>query len=91
MRNSVVQPDPIRLRYRNELRELVKTIVQAGDLPTPGRIRSLSPVSEITKAERSQFEEVALTLLLNLNEGQAARYGLRPSEFADWSLKVRQR
>jgi hypothetical protein len=34
--------------------------------------------------EREQFREAAETELLSLHEGNFARYGIRPSEFAAW-------
>lgn len=89
VRDSVVQPDPIRLRYRRELREAVSAIVVAGETPSAERIRELARNSGISETDVSRFSEVALELLLNLHEGSASRYGLRPSEFADWERRVR--
>ena len=36
--------------------------------------------------ERVRFREMAEAELLNLHEGNFARYRIRPSEFADWQV-----
>jgi hypothetical protein len=39
----------------------------------------------IDTAERDRFREMTETELLNLHEGNFARYQIRPSEFAAWA------
>ena len=89
VRDSVVQPDPFRMRYRDQLREAVKTIVIAGESPSTERVRAWSAANGIPDADRARFSELALELMLNLNEGSAARYGLLPSQFSAWEQRVR--
>jgi len=89
VRDSVVQPDPTRLRYREQLRELVREMVTDGGPPSADRLRARSENLGIPSNDRARFVEVSLEQLLNMNEGSAARYGLRPSEFEDWQRRVR--
>jgi fido (protein-threonine AMPylation protein) len=89
VRASVAQPDPIRLRYRNELREAVREVVVAGEAPSAERLRGYAERIGIPAIDLSRFSEVALELLLNLNDGSASRYGLRPAEFVEWERRVR--
>lgn len=89
VRASVAQPDPIRLRYRNELRAAVREHVVAGEAPSAERMRGYALRNGIPEADVSRFSEVALELLLSLNEGSASRYGLRPGEFVEWDRRVR--
>ena len=88
-RDSVVQPDPTRLRYRNELRAVVRELVVGGSAPSVQNIRRLAAEAGIPPADVQRFSEVTLELLLSLNDGSAARYALRPSEFAEWRQHVR--
>lgn len=88
VKNSVVQPDPIRLRYRNELRDAVQGTVREGVAPSIDVVRRHAMRVGIPSADQARFTEVVLELLLNLNEGSAARYGLRPSEFNEWRRMV---
>jgi len=82
---SLGEPDPFRLRYREALRELVRTVVQ--ELPTPvdlaTRIATLSE-AHAPNEDRPQLQALALEDLQNLNDGTFHRYRLRPSEFERW-------
>ena len=89
MRSSLVQPDPIRLRYRNQLRDVVKGIVSAGAAPSSERVRVDGAKVGIPDEELAGFAEVALGLLINLHAGSASRYGLRPREFTEWERRFR--
>lgn len=85
IRQSLGEPDPFRLRYRNPLRDLVRALVQE-NVP-PGTIRdriSAHMATVIPAADQPRFYAVAMQELRNLNEGTFARYGLRPSEFEQW-------
>lgn len=90
-RDSVIQPDPIRLRYRDELRTVVRGVVVGEGIPSLSNIRTLAEAHGIPTADLSRFSDVALELLLNLNEGSAARYKLRPSEFEAWERRRNRR
>lgn len=85
VRQSLGEPDPFRLRYRTALRQIVSDVVR-------GRMNRMAAGAHITSwvgeniapDEREQFREAAETELLSLHEGNFARYGIRPSEFAAW-------
>jgi len=89
VKNSVPTPDPIRLRYREQLREAVHGTVKAGETPGAKLAQDCAVRLEVADADSARFQELVMELLLNLNEGSAARYGLRPSEFRAWSEQVR--
>lgn len=85
VRQSLGEPDPFRLKYRDALREVVGAVVR-GAMARPAaadHIRTRAQdIAEPT--DRDQFIEVAETELLGLHEGNFARYQIRPSEFATW-------
>lgn len=91
VRNSVAQPDPLRLRYRNELATVVREIVLRMEPPREDLVRGLAAVQEIPTADLDGFTERAVALLNALNEGSAGRYHLRPSEFRTWYDRHRVR
>ena len=39
---------------------------------------------ELPQSDQARFNEVAVTELTTLHEGNIARYRLRPSEYRDW-------
>jgi Fic family protein len=83
IRQSLGEPDPFRLRYRETLRAVVRSLVQARTPPQaiPQGIVAFLEHSPVPPADRARFQAVAMQELRNLNEGTFARYGLKPSEF----------
>jgi hypothetical protein len=85
VRQSLGEPDPFRLRYREQIRELiaalVRTRVDRKDVAT--RIEAWSK-KEIDSGDRRHFAEIVEAELTGLHEGNFARYRIRPSEFAAW-------
>lgn len=87
VRESLGQPDPIRLRYRDEITDAVASVVRAGAAPSPAIFRGQANELRVPVADRDAFADAALNVLLSLNEGSAARHRLTPGEFADWRKK----
>jgi Fic family protein len=88
VRQSLGEPDPFRLRYRDRLRTTVRDIVRAPSDRQAARAH-LTKVAhdEVQPEDQEQFIEVAETEFLGLREGNFARYQVRPSEFLAWSKK----
>lgn len=85
VRQSLGEPDPFRLRYRTELREIVAEVIRA----RAGRKEAIAHISaraadRIDPADQDRFVEITEAELLALHEGNFARYQIRPSEFAAW-------
>jgi Fic family protein len=85
VRQSLGEPDPFRLRYRDALRDVVAEVVRDRmDRKTAAaRVESWT-TEHVKEDDRSAFREVAETELLGLHEGNFARYAIRPGEFAAW-------
>lgn len=85
VRQSMGEPDPFRLRYREQLRDVVRDVVLGAMSRQATRAHLVTTSREfIPTADQDQFAEVAETELLGLHEGNFARYLVRPSEFAAW-------
>jgi hypothetical protein len=85
VRQSLGEPDPLRLRHRGALREVVGSVIRA----RMNKKQAAAHVSAWTQehidpGERERFRETAESELLSLHEGNFARYQVRPSEFAAW-------
>ena len=85
VRQSLGEPDPFRLRYRDQFRELIADLVRArvGRKEAAARIADRSK-KEIGPDDRQRFVEIVEAELTSLHEGNFARYRIRPSEFAAW-------
>ena len=86
VRQSVGEPDPLRFRYRTELRSLVGSVMRE----PMERKRAFEFVGNWAKnnvavEDIEEFREMAETELLSIHEGNFARYGIKPSEFRIWS------
>ena len=85
VRQSLGEPDPFRLRYREQIRELIASLVRAlvGRRDVARKIATWSK-KEIDPGDREHFIEIVEAELIGLHEGNFARYRIRPSEFAAW-------
>ena len=85
MRQSIGEPDPFRLRYRDLLSDTVAALVRAA----MNKQQAIAQIHEraeraMPEADRSRVIERAETEALSLHEGNMARYRLRPSDFERW-------
>ncbi|MDZ7840905.1 MAG: Fic family protein [Gammaproteobacteria bacterium] len=85
VRQSLGEPDPFRLKYREALRTLVGEVVRQA----LGRKDAVAHIAafahdNVPGADREQFREMAENELLALHEGNYARYQIRPAEFQAW-------
>ncbi len=85
VRQSLGEPDPFRLRYRTQLREVVAELIRdrVGRRDAAARIAAWS-TEKVEAEDRKRFIETAEAELTSLHEGNFARYRVRPSEFAAW-------
>jgi hypothetical protein len=82
-------PDPFRLRFRGELRALVREAVLGGDAPAAASERFQGFArARLAPEDRPGFLAAAEAELAALHDGNFARYQLRPSEFAAWKARV---
>ncbi len=83
VRDALPQPDPLRLRNREQLTEVVSAIVRDDAPIDEARIRELA--TPLVEAEDlDEFIALAISELSRLHEGNLARYRLRLSEFRRW-------
>jgi hypothetical protein len=83
VRQSLGEPNKFRLKFRNEILEVVGDIVRGRVAPT---------LEEVTKVARKRvsadhlddFVRMTIKDLENLHEGNFARFRLRPSEYHAW-------
>lgn len=85
IRQSLGEPDPFRLRYRQQIGVIVAEVV-GQCLNKKQAIRHIKTYTEqaISRFDQQRFIEVVETELMYLHEGNIARYRLRPSQYALW-------
>jgi hypothetical protein len=82
---SLGEPDVFRIRYRNNIHELVTALVRdCVDKKSAATRIKIFANENIPDTDRSRFIEIVETELLSLHEGNIAKYRLRPSEYQKW-------
>jgi hypothetical protein len=85
VRQSLGEPDPFRMRYRDLVAELVAGVVRQvlGKQAATALIRQRAMEAVIAE-DQARLVEVVETELMGLHEGNIARYRLRPAEYKAW-------
>ena len=84
VRGSMPAPDSIRLRYRRELANAVAGTIRAGAPPKSETLWRWAQEAGVPADDLEAFATRALDLLLNIHEGSAGRFQLRPGEVTTW-------
>jgi len=91
LREAMGEPDPTRLNYRNELRELVRDAVRSLAWPADEDLHRVARELAVPAADRPAFVIEARKDLKSLRTNTLARYSLRNSEFERWATAVADR
>ncbi|OFZ70771.1 MAG: cell filamentation protein Fic [Betaproteobacteria bacterium RBG_16_58_11] len=83
IRETIAEPDPVRLRHREALIALVAEIVHGQQVPSEAAVRTVA-ATLVPQEDLERVIELALDDLRNLHEGNVSRYRLRLSEYRAW-------
>lgn len=85
VRHSLGEPDPFRFVHSADLRQIVSEVIR-GRMNRSAANAYIATFAEraMQPGDRERFRELAEADLLNLHEGNFARYQIRPGEFAAW-------
>jgi hypothetical protein len=83
VRQSMAEPDPFRMRYRDALIEAVGRAVRSPARPADAVVGEYT-AGEIEPNDQEAFVELAIKEIERLHEGNIARYRIRPSEYRAW-------
>ena len=84
VRQTLGDPDPFRLRYRDTIRQVIGEIVIGRLPPTEAQQHLVTMARQLPEADRDTFVNVGEAELLGLHEGNYARYRISPSQFDAW-------
>lgn len=84
-KRSLGEPDPFRMRYRTLIAQGIAQIVgSAMDKTAAVAFIRQCAAQAIPETDQARFGEVVETELMNLHEGNIARYRIRPSQYQTW-------
>ncbi len=80
------EPNTLKLKFRPLIAKIIKFIVESN---IPGSklvktIKSIMKMSEISNDKSQELFQIIETEIMNLHEGNIARYKIRPSQFLAW-------
>lgn len=89
IRQSLGEPDPFRLRYREEIRVTLAKIVR-GKMEKKAASDAIKiEAGKLAEKDRLTFIEAVESEIMGLHEGNFARYRIKPSEFKKWKSSWR--
>jgi hypothetical protein len=84
VRQSLGEPNPFRLKYRNEIKETISTIIREIMNSKMATEQISLQAKELPGEDQTPFIEAVETELLALHDGNFARYRVSPKEFQRW-------
>lgn len=86
VKQSLADPDPFRLKYRTVLMAVVQHMVRKGITASPENVRAEAE-DKVANEDIARFVGMVVDDLVNLYEGNVARYRLRRDEFLLWKAR----
>ena len=83
IKQELAEPDPLRLAYRDLIKETVHQVVTHPEQDELDLVRHHLR-AQVPAVDRDNLEALVIEELRRLHEGVLARYGLRPSEYTRW-------
>jgi Fic family protein len=84
VRQTLGDPDPFRLRYRDAIRQVISEVIIQALPAAKAQEHLVTYARALPEADRETFINVAETELLALHDGNFARYRVSPTQFAAW-------
>jgi hypothetical protein len=83
---TMVEPNPLKIKYREALIQAVQAVVKGLQAPSPGVLAPVVARMHVPAADQDAFTHMLAEALQQLHEGSVARYRLRRSEYLAWQL-----
>lgn len=83
IKQDLVAPDPLRLAWREVIKETIRRVVTQPERATLDIIKEELSRHELAE-QKTDVEALIIDELRRLHTGVLARYGLRPSEYVIW-------
>lgn len=84
VRQTLGEPDPFRLKYREQMRMVITEIISRGLAREKAMVLIHDRALQLPSIDRAKFVEIIETELMSLHDGNFARYYVSPTEFRKW-------
>ncbi len=86
IKQDLAEPDPIRLAYRDIIKQAIHDVVMRADEDSLAVIQQ-HIANRVALLDQDSVQALIIEELRRLHEGVLARYGLRPSDYNKWKAK----
>ncbi len=83
-RQSIGEPDPLRMKYRETLKALIAEIITESSPREEASKKIEAWARHLPRADQDRFIQTVETELISLHEGNFARYFVSPAQFKNW-------
>lgn len=87
LRQTLGKPDPFVMKYRQEIKSLVTNIILNALSYEEAILKIKQDAKNFPSEDQNRFIEMVDTALMNMHEGNIARFLIRPSQFHAWKEK----
>lgn len=84
IRHSLGEPDPFKLKYREEIKAMINSVVLNTLSRKAASVAIEKGALKLPQQDQHKYVEVVETELMNLHEGNFARFYISPTEFGIW-------
>jgi len=84
VRHSFGEPDPFRIRYREQIRATISGVVTGNMIHQDAEAFIRDKARNFPAMDQLEFIELVESELAGLHDGNIARYWIKPSEFMVW-------
>jgi hypothetical protein len=86
VQQSMGEPNLLKLKYRVVIQEIVRAIIleKIEGAQVVHKIQNLIEAKKLPEGDRQELFQVIETEIMNLHDGNIARFKVRPSEFQAW-------
>jgi Fic family protein len=83
IQQNIGEPDPLRLAWRNFIKQSIRDVVLQPQQDPLSLIKAMVGAA-VPAHEQTRVQNLLIEELRRLHDGVLARYGLRPSDYAEW-------
>ena len=83
IKQDLAEPDPLRLAWRDFIKHAIREVVQKLEIDPLSLIQQ-AVTQRVPERDQASVQALIIEELRRLHEGVLARYGLRPSDYAQW-------
>jgi len=86
IQQAMGEPNVFKLKYRAEIQDIIRTIIleKVAGNQTVAKIRQLIAALHYSDLDSTQLQQLIETEIINLHDGNIARFKIKPGEFEQW-------